>query len=128
MIQVKQVIEREDVTLPRALPVAVHCPMSERHRAALAAVARDYRARTDPHAEVDGIEGNITLDDGDLVWHYGGGCDLMFSVVHVPAGVFVRAMEKTSDRWTTVATWPIDLGDHTGTARTIWLLITLIVA
>lgn len=100
--------------------------MTARHRQALAQVAREFYQRTDPDAETDSLDSNITADDGDLVWHCGGGHDILFTVVETHGAHVVRAMEKRSQSWATVSDQLVDPSDAAGTAATIWQLITLL--
>ncbi|GAB2654936.1 hypothetical protein GCM10027068_38740 [Prescottella soli] len=44
---------------------------------------------------------------------------LIFTIVKVPAGDFVRAIRLASNVWTTVADWPVTPADAIGTARNI---------
>ncbi|BAE46249.1 hypothetical protein [Rhodococcus erythropolis] len=107
-----------------ALPI--HRPMDAGHRQALAQVAREFYERTDPDAETDSLASNITVDDGDLIWHSGGGHDILFTVVEVYGEYVVRAMEKRSGSWVTVTDQWVDPSDAASTAATIWQLITLV--
>lgn len=107
-----------------ALPI--HRPMDAGHRQALAQVAREFYERTDPDAETDSLASNVTVDDGDLIWHSGGGHDILFTVVEVYGEHVVRAMEKRSGSWVTVTDQWVDPSDAASAATTIWQLITLV--
>lgn len=106
--------------------LALHYRMSEGYRDALVEVARTFYARTDPHAETESLPSNVTLDDGDLTWHTGGGHDILFTVVEVHGAHVVRAMEQRSVGWATVSDQLVDPSDVTGTACAIWQLISLL--
>lgn len=107
-----------------ALPI--HRPMDAGHRQVLAQVAREFYERTDPDAETDSLASNVTVDDGDIIWHSGGGHDILFTVVEVYGEYVVRAMEKRSGSWVTVTDQWVDPSDAASTATTIWQLITLV--
>lgn len=111
-----------------AAALALHYRMGEDYRDALVQVARDFYERTDPHAETDSLASNVTLDDGDLIWHTGGGYDILFTVVEIHGAHVVRAMEQRSVGWATVSDQLVDPSDVTGTAHAIWQLITLLTA
>lgn len=102
---------------------AVHRPMDNGHREALIQVARAYYEATDPDADLDGLADSVELSDGDLTWTVGGGLDLLFTVIRIDTGEYVRAMSRTTSSWRTDADWPVTSEDHTATARTIWQLI-----
>ncbi|MFZ2175116.1 MAG: hypothetical protein WAW17_14010 [Rhodococcus sp. (in: high G+C Gram-positive bacteria)] len=103
--------------------LAVQRPMGAEHAQALAQVAREFYERTDPHAETESLESNITLDDGDLIWHIGGGYDILFTVVDVSGAHDIRAMVRGSVGWVTVADHSVDPRDAVCTAQTVWQLI-----
>ena len=104
--------------------LAVHQPMGAGHTQAL---AREFHERSDSHAEA-ALASNITLDDGDLIWHSGGGHDILFTVVDVSGALLVRALEKSSEGWVTVADRPVDQRDAASTAHAVWHLISLLMA
>ncbi|NRI68807.1 hypothetical protein FEZ60_25125 [Rhodococcus sp. MS16] len=112
--------------VPSAEILALHHRMSEDHRAALVAAAHGFYERTDPHAETDSLASNVTLDDGDLIWHIGDGRDILFTIVEVYGAHVVRAMEQRSVGWATVTDHLVDPRDATGTAEVIWQLISLL--
>ncbi|MDH6675870.1 hypothetical protein M2284_000058 [Rhodococcus sp. LBL1] len=131
MIEFKRVMNRSEPhyswRADRWCALPFHRRMDERHYRALSTVATAYQARTGRLGEGENPDRAIGLDDGDLVWRNGSDC-LIFTVVEVPAGEFVRAVRLTSDEWRTVADWPVTPTDPIGTARTIWQLILLIQA
>jgi len=86
---------------------AVHRQMDARHHRALLAIA-------DPEL------GEVALSDGDLLWHPESGSDVLFTVVHVPHGDYVRAMERSTPRhWSTTCDRPVRLDDRDDIAREI---------
>jgi hypothetical protein len=90
---------------------AVHRQLDDRHRQSLQAIA-------DPEL------GEIVLSDGDLLWRRESGRDVLFTVVHVPHGDYVRAMERcTSRRWSTIRDRPVRLDDRDDVARAIGRLM-----
>ncbi|MDH6280941.1 hypothetical protein [Prescottella agglutinans] len=131
MIEYRQVINGTGVALAwradRCSALPAHHRMDEQHHRALVSVARAYYTRTSQPGEVRYIDRGISLEDGDLSWR-NGSHHLIFTIVQVPAGDFVRAISLTSDGWMTVADWPVTPSDFIGTARTIWQLISLIQA
>ncbi|MBM4509204.1 hypothetical protein GS421_06075 [Rhodococcus hoagii] len=64
--------------------------------------------------------------DGDLRWCFGGGQDLLFTVVKTPAGEYVRAMRQCGSGWTIAADRLVVHQDAVGTARAIWQLVALL--
>ena len=107
--------------------LAVHQPMGAGHEQALAQLAREFDERGGSHAETESLASSITLDDGDLIWH-GGDHGILFTVVDVAGSRRVRALEKSSEGWVTVADRPVDPRDAAGTARAVWHLISLLTA
>ncbi|WP_430336179.1 hypothetical protein [Rhodococcus sp. ACT016] len=86
---------------------AVHRQMDDRHRQALLAI-------------IDPDVGEVVLSDGDLLWRSESGRDVLFTVVHVPHGDYVRAMERrTSRSWLTTCDRPVRLDDRDDIAREI---------
>ena len=108
--------------------LVVHQPMGAGHEQALAQLAREFYGRNDSHAETESLASNITLDDGDLIWHSGDGHDILFTVVDVSGRLLVRALEKSSEGWVTVADRPVDPRDAASTAHAVWQLISLLMA
>lgn len=106
--------------------LTLHYRMGEAHQHALVAAARDFYERTDPHAETDSLASNVTTDDGDLIWHIGGGRDILFTIVEVYGAHVVRAMEQRSVGWATVTDHLVDPRDATGAAEVIWQLISML--
>lgn len=104
----------------------IHRPMNAGHRQALVQVAREFYQRVDPDAETDSLASNITVDDGDLIWHSGGGYDILFTIGEVHRTHVIRAMEKRSEGWITVSDQLVDPSNAASTATTIWQLITLL--
>lgn len=104
----------------------IHRPMNAGHRQALVQVAREFYQRVDPDAETDSLASNITADDGDLIWHSGGGYDILFTIDEVHRTHVIRAMEKRSEVWVTVSDQWVDPTNAASTATTIWQLITLL--
>ncbi|MGG7104611.1 MULTISPECIES: hypothetical protein [Rhodococcus] len=117
---------QEQVRSAAVLPL--HYRMSENHRDALIESAREFYERTDPHAETDSLASNVAFDDGDLIWHIGGGRDILFTIVEVYGAHVVRAMEQRSVGWATVTDHLVDPRDAIGTAQVIWQLIMLLTA
>ena len=107
--------------------LAVHQPMGAGHEQALAQLAREFYERGGSHAETESLASSITLDDGDLIWH-DDGHDILFTVVDVAGTRRVRALEKSSEGWVTVADRPVDPRDAAGTAHAVWQLISLLTA
>ena len=103
--------------------VALHYRMNEHHRGALIEVAREFYQRTDPHAETDSLASNVTLDDGDLIWHVGGGHDILFTIVEVYGSHVVRAMENRPQGWVVVSDELVTPEDRCHVAHAIWQLI-----
>lgn len=90
---------------------AVHRQMDDRHRRALLAI-------------IGPQVGELVLSDGDLLWRRESGRDVLFTVVHVPHGDYVRAMERrTSRRWSTIRDRPVRLDDRDDVARAIGRLM-----
>lgn len=90
---------------------AVHRQMDDRHRQALLAF-------------IDAQVGEIVLSDGDLLWRREVDRDVLFTVVHIPHGDYVRAMERrTSRRWSTIRDHPVRLDDRDDVAREIGRLM-----
>ncbi|MFD9663451.1 hypothetical protein ACFWAY_17775 [Rhodococcus sp. NPDC059968] len=118
----------DQASLRGAGGLAVHQPMGAGHEQALAQLARESYERADPHAETESLASSITLDDGDLIWHTGDGHDILLTVVDVSGTLLVRALEKRSEGWVTVADRPVDPRDTTGAASAIWHLISRLMA
>ncbi|NMD64245.1 UNVERIFIED_ORG: hypothetical protein FNL38_11154 [Nocardia globerula] len=112
---------QEQVRSAAVLPL--HYRMSESHRDALIESAREFYERTDPHAETDSLASNVTFDDGDLIWHVGGGRDILFTVVEVYGSHVVRAMENRSQGWVMVSDQLVVPEDRSHVAHAIWQLI-----
>lgn len=106
--------------------LTLHYRMGEAHQHALVAAARDFYERTDPHAETDSLASNVTTDDGDLIWHIGGGHDILFTIVEIYETHVVRAMEKRSEGWVTVSDQLVVPEDRANVANAIWQLILLL--
>ncbi|WP_009475910.1 hypothetical protein [Rhodococcus sp. JVH1] len=117
-----------DQALRGEVGLAVHQPMGAGHEQALAQLAREFYERSDSHAETESLASNITLDDGDLIWRSGDGHDILFTVVDVSGTLLVRALEKSSEGWVTVADRPVDPRDAASTAHAVWQLISLLTA
>ncbi|SEB29369.1 hypothetical protein [Rhodococcus koreensis] len=105
--------------------LAVHQPMGAGHEQALAQLAREFEC-SDSHTE--SLASSITLDDGDLSWHSGDGHDILFTAVDVAGTLVVRALERSSDGWVTVADRLVDPRDAASTAHAVWQLISLLTA
>ena len=106
--------------------IAVHRPLGELHRESLVMLARSEYRLLDSDADVDGLDETVVLDDGDLRWRFGGGQDLLFTVVNTPVGEYVRAMRQCGSGWTIAADRLVAHQDSVGTARAIWQLVALL--
>lgn len=106
--------------------IAVHRPLGELHRESLVMLARSEYRLLDSDAEVDDLNETVVLDDGDLRWCFGGGQDLLFTVVNTPVGEYVRAMRECGSGWTIAADRLVVHQDAVGTARAIWQLVALL--
>ncbi|MBM9839662.1 hypothetical protein JO861_24225 [Rhodococcus hoagii] len=90
---------------------AVHRQMDDRHHQALLTI-------------IDPQVGETVPSDGDLLWRRESGRDVLFTVVHVPHGDYVHAMERrTSRRWSTIRDHPVRLDDRDDVAREIGRLM-----
>lgn len=116
-----------DRTSIREGVLVVHQPMGAGHEQALAQLAREFYERGGSHAETESLASSITLDDGDLIWH-GGDHDILFTVVDIAGSRRVRALEKSSEGWVTVADRPVDPRAAASTAHAVWHLISLLTA
>ncbi|UNN05210.1 hypothetical protein [Rhodococcus opacus] len=108
--------------------LAVHQPMGAGHEQALTQVAREFYEHSDSCAATESLASNIALDDGDLIWRSGDGHDILFTVVDVSGTLRLRVLEKSSERWVTVADRPVDPRDAASIAHAAWHLISLLMA